>query len=358
MSTTIESKARRDIDVLRDELINMQGQFEMALPKHIPADRFVRVAMTAVQNNPDLLKCERRSFWNALMKCAQDGLLPDSNEAVILPFNTKVKRGGQETYELLAQYIPMIAGVRKKARNSGLISDWFADVIHEKDEWAYQRGDDPHIMHKPNLLEADRGKIIAAYSVCTFKDGMKSIEAMSVHEIERIRKMSKTPNGPGWTGHYGEMCKKTVARRHRKVLPASTDLDDLLRRDDDVHGSADFAERQQLTGTHRPKLVDFKGAAAESVAEEVRDDERKELPADQKPEEQPTVQKAKASKTAQEQQPAAEEVSAADAFERGRKDRDAKVQFPPEAWKGTPGLRDAWSEGWHQRDEELKAERK
>ena len=32
---------------------------------------------------------------------------------------------------------------------------------------------------------------------------------------------------------YEEMCKKTVAKRHAKTLPMSTDLDDLLRRPDE-----------------------------------------------------------------------------------------------------------------------------
>jgi recombination protein RecT len=35
------------------------------------------------------------------------------------------------------------------------------------------------------------------------------------------------------------MCKKTVAKRHSKVLPMSTDLDDLLRRDDSDDGAGE-----------------------------------------------------------------------------------------------------------------------
>lgn len=56
---------------------------------------------------------------------------------------------------------------------------------------------------------------------------------MWVDEIEEIRSLSRMPDGQAWTKHYGEMCKKTVARRHSKVLPMSSDLDDLLRRDDE-----------------------------------------------------------------------------------------------------------------------------
>jgi hypothetical protein len=46
------------------------------------------------------------------------------------------------------------------------------------------------------------------------------------------------------------MARKTVARRHSKVLPMSTDLDDLIRRDDSGDDPAE--ERQELPA--RPPL--------------------------------------------------------------------------------------------------------
>jgi len=104
-------------------------------------------------------------------------------------------------------------------------------VVHEHDQFDYELGDDPHIKHVPARL--DRGKIIAAYSIATLKSGEKSREVMWVDEIEDIRKLSRYPEGGPWAQHYGEMCKKTVAKRHSKVLPMSTDLDDLLRREDE-----------------------------------------------------------------------------------------------------------------------------
>jgi recombination protein RecT len=242
--------ARRDIDILRDEFTAMSGQFAMALPKHVPVDRFVRVGMTCFQNYPDLIKCTKHSLWNAFMKCAGDGLLPDGRESVILPFKTKVK----DRYELIATYIPMIAGIRKKVRNSGVMADWFAEVVHQKDEFDFQRGTENFLRHKQSL-EADRGPIIAAYSVAFLKDGQGySFDLMSKSEVDRIRNLSKSPEGPGWKNHYSEMAKKTVARRHSKVLPMSTDLDDLIRADDDIHGAADIPA---VSGASRPQLEDF-----------------------------------------------------------------------------------------------------
>ena len=36
-----------------------------ALPAHIPVERFVRVALTAVATSPRLLEMDRASLWNA-----------------------------------------------------------------------------------------------------------------------------------------------------------------------------------------------------------------------------------------------------------------------------------------------------
>jgi len=213
----------------RLQLNTMLGQFAAVLPKHITAERFGRVVLTAVQTTPELLNVERRSLWNACMRAAQDGLLPDGRLGALVIY--KDKRRGP-----IAQWMPMIAGLRQKVRNSGEIATWDAHVVHEKDMYDYELGDDPHIAHRP--VRGDRGSVIAAYSIATLKSGEKSRDWMWVDEIEKTRALSKTPDGPAWTQHYGEMCKKTVARRHSKVLPMSSDLDDLLRRDDDENEPA------------------------------------------------------------------------------------------------------------------------
>jgi recombination protein RecT len=220
--------------------------------------------MTAIQNNPKLLNCTRRSMWNSAMKAAQDGLLPDGREGAIVEY-------GEE-----AQWMPMIAGLRKKARNSGEIATWDAQVVHKKDAFEFELGDDPFVKHKP-CLEADPGRVIAAYSVAVLKSGEKSREVMSVAAIEKVRARSRAKKGGPWFTDYEEMCRKTVARRHSKVLPCSTDLDDLLRRDDalyDMEGASDASipdKRKTLAGRldalaqtppHDPETGEIKPAPA------------------------------------------------------------------------------------------------
>jgi recombination protein RecT len=224
------SQVASPINVFRHELHRQETQFAAALPAHIPVERFTRVVVTAVQNNPKLLQCDRRSLWNACMKAAQDGLLPDGRESAIVP-------SGKQ-----ASYRPMIAGIRKKVRNSGEIATWDVHAVHEKDKFSFALGDTPFIAHEPSL-EDDPGRTIAVYSIATLKSGEKSRDVMSMAAVRRIRdrsdaykawKAGKIPPTP-WNTDEDEMAKKTVARRHSKVLPMSSDLDDLMRNDDDLY---------------------------------------------------------------------------------------------------------------------------
>ena len=215
--------------VWKTQLEERTDQLVGVLPAHIPIERFKRTALTAAMNNPDLLvKCDRTSLFNAVMRAATDGLLPDGREGAIVEFKGK------------AQWLPMVAGLRKKVRQSGEIATWEVEVVCEHDLFDYERGDNPFIRHKPALR--DRGEVIAAYSIATLKSGEKSREVMSIDEIEEVRAVSRMGNRGPWVEWFAEMCKKTVARRHSKVLPMTTDLDDLIRQDDRVFGVKEEGE--------------------------------------------------------------------------------------------------------------------
>jgi recombination protein RecT len=243
MNSMVEARGARE-NVVRGQFDKMGGEFKAVLPAHIPVERFARVVMTAIQNNPQLLQAPRKELFNACMKAAQDGLLPDGREGAL------VLRKKGNSFSITWQ--PMIAGVRKKARNSGEISTWDAHVVFENDHFQFQLGDAPQINHSYDLKE-DRGEPVGAYSVCVLKDGTKSYEVMSASEINAIRDRSdgwkafksgyikSTP----WSTDWAEMARKTVAKRHSKVLPMSTDLDDLIRRDDELYDMKGAKEEAQ-----------------------------------------------------------------------------------------------------------------
>lgn len=340
----VATKQPNPLVVLHDQMERRTTQFAAALPAHIPTERFKRILLTAVQNNPSLATADRQSFFNSAMKAAQDGLLPDGREGAMVIYKTKEKDGGREYWLEKVQWMPMVAGIRKKVRNSGEIETWDAHCVYEKDAFDFELGDSPFIKHKP-ALGGDRGKIIAAYSVAVLKSGEKSREVMSIDEIMAVwRKSSKqkdkdgNPTGP-WKDHLGEMCRKTVARRHAKVLPMSTDLDDLIRRDDDLYDMEGASDKAQMPAEKRPQLVDFQDLPHSAPATE---DPRK--PA----EPAPTAEKV------DEETGEAREVGVPEAMELGRVAR--RENRPRRAMDGlTEAEADAWKSGWDSEDDLIQA---
>jgi phage RecT family recombinase len=207
------------------ELENYAPQIAMALPKHIPIERFQRVLMTAVARDPALyLEADRRTLWNAAIQCATEGLIPDGNEAALVIYNTK--KGDQ--WIKAVQFLAMIAGVRKRMRNSGQVLSAEAECVFKNDEFDYAKGDEPFIKHKPNL--DDPGEFRCAYAVIRLANGEILREVMSKAEIEKARAQNKSGSKEGspWVKWYSEMARKTVLKRCAKGAPRSADMDRLL----------------------------------------------------------------------------------------------------------------------------------
>lgn len=202
------------VAVIRQNLEVMAPQFKAALPAHVTVEKFSRVAMTAIQQNPALQNSDRASLFGAIVRLAQDGLLPDGREAALVMFGNKV------------QAMPMIAGVLKKIRQSGEVAKISAQVVHENDHFVVSYGFDEDVTHNPPPLDKPRGKAIGAYATAVLKDGSRLLEVMSLEEIEQVRNVSRAKGNGPWVSWWGEMARKTVMRRLSKRLPMSTDLEE------------------------------------------------------------------------------------------------------------------------------------
>ncbi len=198
----------------------MLAQFRLALPSHITPEKFQRAALTAMLNSKDIAECTVPSVMNALLKCAQDGLIPDNKEAAIVKYGN------------VATYMPMVYGLIKRMRNSGEVKAVNAHLVHKNDQFEYviENGVEKFV-HRPKF-EGDRGEMLLAYAVITLEDGTPHVEIMTKEEIEKARATSKAgANSPAWKNWYGEMAKKTVIHRAAKRVPTSADIDKLLQSD-------------------------------------------------------------------------------------------------------------------------------
>jgi recombination protein RecT len=260
MKQDVEVHKQDPVSVFKTQVMKNDREFRAALPAHIPVERFTRVVMTAVVNNPSLLEADRRSLFESSMKAAQDGLLPDGREGALVIYNTKTKGrdGGRDQWIKKVQWMPMIAGVLKKVRNSGELVSISAHVVYSNDEFSYELGDDERVTHRPAL--DNRGAPRLLYAIAKLKDGGVYREIMTVADVEKVRAISRVKDDGPWVAWWDEMARKTVLRRLSKRLPMSSDLDDLIRRDDHLY---DFEGKQ----SHR-----LARTLAESPAERLKMD--------------------------------------------------------------------------------------
>ncbi len=239
-AVTQTTQTRSPAETFRDQWSKQESEVAVALPPHIPVERFMRVVMTAVSGNPDLMNADRRSLFESAMKAAQDGLLPDGRDGALVIFNAKVKEDGRDVYIKKVQWMPMVGGILKKIRNSGELLSLSAYVVYENDEFQYTLGDEETIVHRP-CLDSNRGDAKLVYAIAKTKDGGIYREIMTLKDVEKVRAVSKTGKFGPWADWWDEMAKKTVIRRLAKRLPMSSDLDDLIRRDDELY---DFSGRR------------------------------------------------------------------------------------------------------------------
>ena len=194
----------------RGELDTMRSQLGLVLPPHITIERLARLAINAVQQNPDLLRCNRKSLYAAIMRSAQLGLEPDGvlGQAYLIPFKGVV------------QFIPGYKGLITLARNTGEVSSIRVEAVFHGDHFRVVNHQDPAFEHEPDIDgERTAAKVRAFYALARFRDGSTHFEWMSKREVDAIRERSPGKNSEPWRVHYVEMGKKTVIRRLCKFLP-------------------------------------------------------------------------------------------------------------------------------------------
>ena len=214
-------KEKTIVDVIK----SMQAQFEIALPKHLNSDKFVRVAITTIRKNPALAKCTRESLLGSLMVSAQLGLEPGILEqAYLIPYGNEV------------QFQISYKGMIELLRRSGQLKDIYAYPVYENDEFDIVYGLNRDLIHKPNF--EDRGNVKGYYAVAILKDDTKAFYYMTKKEVEEHRnkfsKSAKSSKSP-WTTDFDAMAEKTVLKKMLKYLPVSTEYLESMTKDENTY---------------------------------------------------------------------------------------------------------------------------
>lgn len=245
------------IATFKGHLQTRRDQFKDTLPKHVGVDNFIRCALTAVADNPKLLESDQTSLFGSLIKCAQDGLIPNGKEAALIVFKTK----SGNNWIKKVQYMPMVDGVLKRARQSGVVENIAAKAVYSNDQfdyWMDEAGE--HVHYKPDF-DNERGQLKMVFAFAKLKSGELVIEIMPRLEIEKVRLASRSPDSGPWVDWYDRMALKSVLHRLSRRLPNSSEIMEMLDRGNFMYdfdkGDKEAGDDTALIEQHGPaKVVD------------------------------------------------------------------------------------------------------
>lgn len=230
-------------------IASRKPELNKMLPKHISIDTFERAANNAIMRNPEIAECDQVSVYDSLMRCSQDGLIPDGREAAIVVY------GGKQGKK--AQYQPMVDGVLKRLRQSGLVQSISAKAVFDGDDFDYWVDEDgEHVKYRPSFDATGERKFRLAFAYAKLESGEIVVEVMNKAEIDRVKSSSRAGNsqyGP-WAQWYDRMAVKSVYHRLARRLPSSSETLQLIEaaeRDID----AKFYNARDVTQQEKPQSM-------------------------------------------------------------------------------------------------------
>lgn len=209
------------LEVLNKKHDIIKAQVQRALPKHLSAERMIRILTTEINKNSALLQCTPQSVLSSVIQCSQLGLEPGGalGHAYLIPYNNR------KANIVECQFIVGYRGMIDLALRSGKITNIRAKAVYANDSFEYEDGLQIILKHTPT--QGDRGEFIGAYAVAQFANvaaGGYQVEFMYKNEIDKIKNRSKPKDYSPWITDYEEMAKKTVIRRLFKYLPISIEM--------------------------------------------------------------------------------------------------------------------------------------
>ncbi len=206
------AERKNDITAL---LQKMGPEIARAVPKHVNPDRMLRIAMTALRVNQDLMKCTPGSFLGCVLSAAQLGLEIGGPlaQAYLIPFKTECT--------LIVSY----RGMLNLARRSGMVNAIYAHEVREGDRFVYRLGLNPTLEHDPaDTADRDDKPITHVYAVAKLKDGEPVFIVLTKAQVDKYRARSRGASSGPWVTDYPAMALKTAVRRLFTWIPQSSEM--------------------------------------------------------------------------------------------------------------------------------------
>lgn len=219
-------KALTVIDAFK---VSLQREHQKAIENFFRGDhekvmKFMSAVVYSVKKTPKLLDCDRGTLINAFMTCAEYELYPSSvsGEAYVLPYKDQ------------AQFQLGYQGVLTLLYRAGM-QQINADIVHEKDEFDYQSGLNPTLVHRPKVFE-DRGEAIGVYAVATLPSGERAFKVLSKADVMKFKEFSKSKGSEfsPWNPKNDpelSMWRKTAIKQLAKFLPKNSTIFEAFEKD-------------------------------------------------------------------------------------------------------------------------------
>ena len=232
--------------VVGDLVKKYEVQIREALGRAMDPERFTRLLITVIAQNPNLLRAVNeapQTLIGAILSCAQLGLEPNTplGHCYLIPYFEKDKvasaDAGHEVFKMKVNLQLGYQGTLVLSYRSGDIAEVDTQTVYEKDFFKYQLGTNRFIQHVPFDGE-DPGEAVKYYAVIKLKSGGVLFKVWSKSQVmSHAKKFAKSWNnkyqkffGP-WADNFDAMAKKTVLLDCLKLAPKSSSLAQQLAAD-------------------------------------------------------------------------------------------------------------------------------
>jgi recombination protein RecT len=221
---TLITKTPEDIT---DMMEAWKPKISQVLPTNVSPNRLLQIAHTIITKDQMIMKCTEESVVGAIMQVAILGLDPTPvlSHCYLIPYYNK--DAGKYELQFQLGYRGIVNLVKRGKENP--IRDVRCYVVREGDQFDYELGLKPNILHRPLLDRKSEGKLIHAYTIFDREDGSHLFaEPLNEFDIASIRQMSQAWRKYGQNSVWGkfdtEMWKKASLKRDSKLVLTNIDV--------------------------------------------------------------------------------------------------------------------------------------
>ena len=210
---------------------------DLMVHHQIKPAQFVQIVLTEVKKNPKMLEAYQSnpmSLFASIIHCAELGLMPSemSGEFYFIPFRDR-------TGKLNIKPIIGYKGITALLYRNKTIKVVTCETVHEGDDFDYELGLEPKLIHKPLDKIRTNATLTHVYAVAKLDNGEKVFKVMSIDEIKSVLATMKEMNSIYFDDKKDPqmwMPKKTVIKQLAKLLPKDYLGNKALAVDDRLEG--------------------------------------------------------------------------------------------------------------------------